>query len=51
MKIITETERLIIREILPTDDDEMFELHSFVVSIPPLRQAPTRCAACKKTVL
>jgi [ribosomal protein S5]-alanine N-acetyltransferase len=28
MKIITETERLIIREILPTDIDEMFELHS-----------------------
>lgn len=28
MKIITETERLIIREILPTDVDEMFELHS-----------------------
>ena len=28
MKVITETERLIIREILPTDIDEMFELHS-----------------------
>jgi RimJ/RimL family protein N-acetyltransferase len=28
MKIITETERLIIREILPTDVNEMFELHS-----------------------
>jgi [ribosomal protein S5]-alanine N-acetyltransferase len=28
MKIITETERLIIREILPTDVDQMFELHS-----------------------
>ena len=28
MKIITETERLIIREILPTDINEMFELHS-----------------------
>lgn len=28
MKIISETERLIIREILPTDVDEMFELHS-----------------------
>lgn len=28
MKIITETERLIIREILPTDVDGMFELHS-----------------------
>jgi [ribosomal protein S5]-alanine N-acetyltransferase len=28
VKIITETERLIIREILPTDIDEMFELHS-----------------------
>lgn len=28
MKIIRETERLIIREILPTDVDEMFELHS-----------------------
>lgn len=28
MKIITETERLLIREILPTDLDEMFELHS-----------------------
>lgn len=28
MKIITETERLIIREILPTDLDEMFELHA-----------------------
>jgi [ribosomal protein S5]-alanine N-acetyltransferase len=28
MKIITETERLIIREILPTDVDDMFELHS-----------------------
>lgn len=28
MKIITETERLIIREILPTDIDGMLELHS-----------------------
>jgi RimJ/RimL family protein N-acetyltransferase len=28
MKVITETERLIIREILPTDIDDMFELHS-----------------------
>jgi len=28
MKIIIETERLIIREILPIDVDEMFELHS-----------------------
>ncbi len=28
MKIIAETERLIIREILPTDVDEMFELHA-----------------------
>ena len=28
MIIITETERLIIRKILPTDVDEMFELHS-----------------------
>jgi [ribosomal protein S5]-alanine N-acetyltransferase len=28
MTIITETERLIIRKILPTDVDEMFELHS-----------------------
>lgn len=28
MKVIIETERLIIREILPTDIDEMFELHS-----------------------
>lgn len=28
MKIITETERLIIREILPTDVEKMFELHS-----------------------
>lgn len=28
VKIITETERLLIREILPTDIDEMFELHS-----------------------
>ena len=28
MKIITETKRLIIREIFPTDVDAMFELHS-----------------------
>ena len=28
MKIITETERLIIREIVPTDIDSMFALHS-----------------------
>ncbi len=28
MKVITETERLIIREILPTDIDNMLELHS-----------------------
>ncbi len=28
MRNITETERLIIRKILPTDIDEMFELHS-----------------------
>lgn len=28
MKIITETKRLIIREILPTDVDDMFELHA-----------------------
>lgn len=28
MKIITETERLIIREMLLTDDEDMFELHS-----------------------
>lgn len=28
MKIITETERLMIRELLLTDDEEMFELHS-----------------------
>jgi RimJ/RimL family protein N-acetyltransferase len=28
MKVLAETERLIIREILPTDVDEMFELHS-----------------------
>jgi len=28
MKIFVETERLILREILPTDIDGMFELHS-----------------------
>jgi RimJ/RimL family protein N-acetyltransferase len=28
MKVLAETERLIIREILPTDVNEMFELHS-----------------------
>jgi RimJ/RimL family protein N-acetyltransferase len=28
MEIVTETERLIIREILPTDVDEMYKLHS-----------------------
>jgi RimJ/RimL family protein N-acetyltransferase len=28
MKLLAETERLIIREIVPTDVDEMFELHS-----------------------
>jgi len=28
MKVITETERLVIREMLPTDVDEMFELHN-----------------------
>lgn len=28
MKVLAETERLIIREILPTDIDPMFELHS-----------------------
>ena len=28
MKVLAETERLIIREILLTDVDEMFELHS-----------------------
>lgn len=28
MKVFAETERLILREILPTDIDGMFELHS-----------------------
>jgi len=40
MKIFAETERLILREILPTDIDGMFELHSDPEVPPVVRCLP-----------